>query len=83
MADGLPDTRKQQVVVDGAMSAKTLIISARGPSGSVLGPLLFSIYIDVTELELSSQAECVLYADDILNYKPVTQLDDFAALQFD
>ena len=51
---------------------------------SVLGPLSFSIHIDeVTELQLSSQAEHVLYADDLLIYKPVTQLDDFAALQSD
>ena len=68
--------RKQQVVVDGAMSAKTLVVS-RVPQGSVLGPLLFLIYIDeVTKLELSPQTELVLYADDFLIYKPITELDD-------
>ena len=60
------------------------IVASRAHQGSVLGPLLFSIYIDkVTKLELSSQTERVLYADDLLMYKPITELDDFAALQSD
>ena len=61
--------RKQQVVVDGAMSAQTLVISGV-PQGSVLGPLLSSIYInEVLELHLLSQTEHVLYADNLLIYK--------------
>ena len=37
----------------------------------------------MTNLELSSQTELVLYADDLLIYKPITELHDFAALQSD
>ena len=37
----------------------------------------------MSELELSFQTECVLYVDDLLFYKPISQSDDFAALQSD
>ncbi len=51
---------------------------------SVLGPLLFLIYInDLTNLDLSECFSLVLYADDILLYRPVASVADFAALQSD
>ncbi len=51
---------------------------------SVLGPLLFLIYInDLMNLDLSEGFSLVLYADDILFYRPVASVADFAALQSD
>ena len=52
--------------------------------GSVLGPLLFSIYInDITEVTLSPQSHSVLYADDALLYRAISQPEDFLAVQSD
>jgi len=75
--------RRQQVVVDGSTSASSLVRSGV-PQGSILGPLLFSIYIDpITSLSLSSTSKILLYADDILLYKPILCEEDEIALQSD
>ena len=53
--------RKQRVVIEG-QSSDWKSINAGVPQGSVLGPLLFFIYInDITE---NLQSDCLLYADD-------------------
>ena len=60
--------RKQQVVVDGATSNQVSVVSGV-PQGSVLGLLLFSIYINgITEVSISPHSYRVLYADDVLLY---------------
>ena len=64
--------RKQPVVVYGECSRSVQVI-AGVPQGSVLGPLLFLIYIDtINLLQLSEGTKISLYyyADDILIYKP-------------
>ncbi|MGJ8945895.1 hypothetical protein AB9K17_23685, partial [Salmonella enterica subsp. enterica serovar Kentucky] len=65
--------RKQQVVVDGATSNQVSVVSGV-PQGSVLGLLLFSIYINgITEVSISPRSYRVLYADDVLLYRGISQ----------
>ena len=65
--------RRQQVVVDGATSSQADVVSGV-PQGSVLGPLLFSIYINgITEVGISPHSYRVLYADDVLLYRGILQ----------
>ena len=54
------------------------------PQDSVLGSLLFLIYIDeIGTLPLTPESVRVMFADDLLFYKPILQLSDFLDVQED
>ena len=75
--------REQRVVVNGKSSQYVPVISGV-PQGSVLGPLLFLVYIDgLAQLPLSSGAQMVLYADDLLLFRTVSGKEDYLHLQND
>ena len=73
-------SRSQQVLVDGRSSG-TAGVTSGVPQGSVLGPLLFLVFIN--DLPDCVSSEVRLFADDCLMYRPVRDQADAVALQED
>ena len=75
--------RHQRVVLDGFSSTYKPVTSGV-PQGSILGPLLCIIFMNsISHIPLSEGAKIVLYADDILLYKPINSAGDTSNLQED
>lgn len=72
--------RKQCVTLNGVSSDWTSVTSGV-PQGSVLGPLLFIIYIN--DLPDVVKSHCKLFADDAKLYKQIANVQDFEAIQED
>ena len=73
--------KQQYVVVDGATSITSPVLSGV-PQGSVLGPLLYLIYINCVCLVLLSEGSMFsMYADDILLCKPIHHPENYDNLQ--
>ena len=80
LTDFLSD-RSQRVVLPNAVST-FLPVTSGVPQGSVLGPVLFLIYInDIVDLFDGSDVHVKLYADDIKIYLEITNDADCATLQ--
>ena len=71
--------RLQYVCVNGA-SSNTLPVSSGIPQGSILGPLLFIIYInDISTVPLS-RGSMLLYADDSMLYRSISGPEDYTTI---
>ena len=67
--------RTQQVVVDGVSSSTTPVTSGV-PQGTILGPLLFLIYINDIVSVIDPSTQIRLFADDCLVYRSIKSIDD-------
>ena len=70
----------QRVVVEGEQSDPAPVTSGV-PQGSVLGPILFLVFIN--DLPKAINSSCRLFADDTIVYREISSPTDSAALQHD
>ena len=74
--------RTQSVLVDGVRSKEEAVMSGV-PQGTVLGPLLFILYINDLPAQVHSATRCRLFADDCLLYRVIHSAQDQIQLQDD
>lgn len=73
--------RKQYVCIDGIYS-DTIIVSSGVPQGSILGPFLFSLFInDITNV-ISTGSKITLFADDAKIWSTIINQNDCVKLQY-
>ena len=71
------------MVLDGESSA-LIPVTSGVPQVSILGPFLFIIFMNsISQVPLSPDTKLLLYADDIVMYRPVNSQSDVSSLQHD
>ena len=72
--------RQQRVVIDGAASTDSPVLSGV-PQGTVLGPLMFLLYVNYIGATISPHTTIKLFADDALLYRTIDNPSDELQLQ--
>ena len=84
--DSFLSDRKMTVVVDGHTAKESIRVLSGVPQGTVLGPLLFLVYINDIVDAVSTGTTIRLFADDCLVYRPLrknNEDEDQRVLQHD
>ena len=74
--------RCQRVVVNGS-SSNDLPVNSGVPQGSILGPVLFVLFINDISSNIDPKSDICLYADDTKLYREIVTIQDQAILQQD
>ena len=74
--------RQQRVVHDGSASSHSPFLSGV-PQNTVLGPLMFLLYVNDIGNKVSPQTTIKLFADDCLLYRTIDSVADATQLQQD
>jgi len=75
-----PSNRRQKVVLNGC-SSQFIPVTSGVPQGSVLGPVLFTMYVNDIPSIVSSPV--FMFADDTKMFCAIRTNDDYLALQND
>lgn len=73
--------RRQRVIVNGKTSPNWQPVVSGVPEGSLLAPLLFSLFIN--DLPATISSSCLMYADDVKIFRKITSPFDSQELQRD
>ena len=74
--------REQRVLVDSCKSEVKPVLSGV-PQGSILGPILFVLFINDLPIGLNNETNLMLYADDTKIWRSITCSHDYFLLQQD
>ena len=74
---------RKQCVVIGNSSSTPRSVNSGVPQGSILGPILFVLFINDITTGLTSGTECALYADDTKIWREISNHNDSTILQHD
>ena len=74
---------REQCVVLGNDSSSFISVSSGVPQGSILGPILFVMFINDLPLGLDPETNVALYADDTKIWRPIRGQNDHDRLQMD